>query len=238
MPIFMNPIKRKLLDISARNITGSITHVATDKRIASLTFDDGPHPVYTPMLLEILKKYDAHATFFMSGEGAHNHPDIVKKVASAGHAIGNHSWNHHAFTLLTMFECWEQIRKCKKVLKPYGLPLFRPPYGLNNNKSNMVVFLQGYKVVGWSIDSKDWCEPNSEKIENNLLTNIKPGSIILFHDRIFDGGKPQKGPIINQEVITDREPMLFALKGLLERIKTSIQFVTIPVLLRNGCPIR
>lgn len=235
---YTNRIIRNVLDVSARNVTGIITSVITEKPIASLTFDDGPDPVYTPKVLDLLKSYEARATFFMVGEGAHSYEDIVKQVARDGHAIGNHSWNHFAFPLIPAVERWEQIRKCQRVLKPYGLQLFRPPYGMNNNRSNIGAFLQGYKVIGWSLDSKDWCETNSKVMMNSIVKNIKPGSIILLHDRIFDGGKCKKGPKVTQEAVIDREPMLSALEGLLERLKGNIQFVTIPVLLSNGRPLR
>jgi peptidoglycan-N-acetylglucosamine deacetylase len=234
----INKIIKKGFDIVAPNLTAVITRVMTDDPVASLTFDDGPDPVYTPKVLDALSKYDARATFFMVGEAAHSHPDIVERVAREGHIIGNHSWNHFAFPLIPLAEQWNQIRKCQRVLKPYGQRLFRPPYGLNNNSSNIAVFLKGYKVIGWSLSSEDWCEANPDAMTNSLAKNIKPGSIILLHDRIFDNGKPEKGPTLSRGALIDREPMLSALKGLLERLKGNIQFVTIPVLLRNGRPFR
>lgn len=238
MPPYTNRIVKKVLDICARNMTGSITNVATEKHIASITFDDGPDPVYTLKVLELLKKYDAQATFFMTGRCVQSHPEIVKRVAKEGHAIGNHSWDHYAFNIIALKEHWEQIKKCHNALKPYGLRLFRPPYGLTSCKSDVMLFFQGYKTVGWSIDSMDWREPDSKIMEQNLLESIKPGSIILFHDRIYDGGNPERGPIISQEAVTDREPMLRALDGILNRLNKKIQFVTLPVLLRNGRPLR
>jgi peptidoglycan-N-acetylglucosamine deacetylase len=222
----------------AQRATGALTRVITEKPIASLTFDDGPDPFYTPQVLKLLHEYDARATFFMVGEGAHRYPDIVKQVASAGHAIGNHSWSHYAFPLISAAKRWSEIRQCHRVLKPYGLRLFRPPYGMNNNRSNIGAFLQGYKVIGWSVQSHDWRETNSTFMMDNIVKSIKPGSIILFHDRIFDRGKPTIGPKPTEEAAIDRESMLSALTGVLERLKGTTQFVTVPVLLRNGRPMR
>jgi peptidoglycan-N-acetylglucosamine deacetylase len=227
-----------IISIVARNVTGIITSVKTEKPMASLTFDDGPDPAYTQKILDLLKRYEARATFFMVGEGAYTYPEIVKQVASDGHAIGNHSWNHFAFPSIPLSEQWKQVSRCQRTLKPYGLALFRPPYGSNNNRSNIGAFLQGYKVIGWSLDSKDWCETKSEVIMDSIVKNIKPGSIILLHDRIFDEGKSIKGPKLNHEVVVDRKPMISALQGVLERLKGNIQFVTIPDLLRNGRPLR
>jgi peptidoglycan-N-acetylglucosamine deacetylase len=228
----------KLVDFSARNLAGAITRVVTQKPIVSLTFDDGPDPVYTPKVLDLLKNYDAHATFFMVGEGAECYPDIVKQVARDGHAIGNHSWNHLAFPTIPAVDRWKQIRQCQQALKPYGLPLFRPPYGLNNNRSNIGAFLQGYKVIGWSLDSNDWYETDPTLIVDNLANAITPGSIILLHDRIFERRGDINGPVLTQKTVYDREPMLYALAGLLERLNGKTQFVTIPVLLLNGRPLR
>jgi len=233
-----NKIIKKALDVSSRNLTGTITSVMTDYPIASLTFDDGPDPIYTRKVLDILKKHDARATFFMVGEGAHSYPDVVTHVASDGHAIGNHSWNHFAFPLITFLERLKQIKKCQRALKPYGQRLFRPPYGLINKISSIEVLLQGYKVIGWSLSSEDWYESSSEVMADNLLKNIRRGSIILLHDRLFDGGKPEKGPKHRQEAVVDREPMLFVLSKLLEKLKGNIHFVTIPVLLLHGRPQR
>jgi peptidoglycan/xylan/chitin deacetylase (PgdA/CDA1 family) len=74
-----------------RYATGSITHVTTQHPIAALTFDDGPHPKYTPQVLEIFAKYQAHATFFMLGENARKYPELVKRVSAEGHVVANHS---------------------------------------------------------------------------------------------------------------------------------------------------
>jgi peptidoglycan/xylan/chitin deacetylase (PgdA/CDA1 family) len=82
-----------------------------------MTFDDGPDPEYTPRLLDILKKYQVHATFFiMVGEAAHNHPKLVRQVAQAGHAVGNHSWDHPSFPLISGRERRAQIRACAEAI--------------------------------------------------------------------------------------------------------------------------
>ena len=229
---------KPLLDVAERNLTGIITHVMTDDPIVSLTFDDGPDPIYTPKVLDVLEKYDTRATFFMVGEAAHRHPYIVERVARDGHIIGNHSWNHYAFPYISSVERWKQLRKCQQAINPYGLRLFRPPYGLNNKMSSIELLLQGYKVIGWSLDSQDWFETNSKLMMDNFVENISPGSIILMHDQIFDRGKPVNGPKQIQDAEIDRGSMLIALRELLERMNANINFVTIPVLLQHGRPHR
>jgi peptidoglycan/xylan/chitin deacetylase (PgdA/CDA1 family) len=234
----INKIGRKILEVSSRNLTGTITGVLTEDPIASLTFDDGPDPFYSFKVLEILRKYEAHATFFMVGEAACSYPYIVSQIAREGHAIGNHSWDHLAFPFITFLERLDQIRRCHRVLKPHGQRLFRPPYGMINKKASIEVLLQGYKVIGWSFSTEDWCETNTGVMVDSLLKNIRRGSIILLHDRLFDGGKPKRGPMHNQEAVVDREPMLFVLNKVLKAVNGNIQFVTIPTLLRRGQALR
>src|SRR6266849_2574451 len=102
----------------ARNLIGTIAHVATRDAVAALTFDDGPHPEYTPRLLQILERHQARATFFMLGEKAHRYPELVQRVAQAGHAIGNHSWDHPVFPEISRRERRDQIRACAKAIDP------------------------------------------------------------------------------------------------------------------------
>jgi len=117
----------KVLAVAERHLMGIITHVETQEEVAALTFDDGPHPEYTPRLLEILERLQARATFFMVGEAAQRHREIVRRVADAGHAIGNHSWDHPSFPQITGRERREQIRPCERAIAPYGERIFRPP---------------------------------------------------------------------------------------------------------------
>ena len=126
---------------------GTITRVSTSKPVAALTFDDGPDPVFTPRLLAVLHKHQAKATFFMVGKAAERHPDIVKEVAVAGHAIGNHSWDHPSFPLISRRERWAQVRACEKAIAPYGQRLFRPPYGDQNLLSRLEASWLGYQVI-------------------------------------------------------------------------------------------
>ena len=231
-------ICRKALGPSLRSRIGVINGVMTADPVCSLTFDDGPDPAWTPKVLQVLKQYHVRATFFMVGEGASAYPDIVEEVAREGHVIGNHSWNHPAFPLIPLAERWRQISKCQRAIQPYGFKLFRPPYGMSTRITNMEVILRGYKVIGWSHTSGDWCESDPRVVAANIVKGVRPGSIILLHDRIFDKGRPIIGPKNSIETVIDREPMLFALRELLGRVKGQIEFVTIPALLQHGNPQR
>ena len=174
----------------------------------------------------------------MVGKSAQQYPDVVKLVADGGHAIGNHSWSHHAFTLVTSADRLLQIRRCEEALGEAGQKIFRPPYGMGSHRANMDVLRLGYKLIGWSVESADWHQTSEEFIANSLINNIGPGSIVLLHDRIYDGGQPARGPALDHNAVVERDTMLAALECVLEKMRASIQFVTIPELLRTGRAVR
>jgi peptidoglycan/xylan/chitin deacetylase (PgdA/CDA1 family) len=209
----------------ALNVTGTITHVFTRDPVAALTFDDGPRPEFTPHLLDILDRHGAQATFFMVGQAAQNHPELVQQIAQAGHAIGNHSWDHPSFPLITGRERRAQLRACAKAIAPYGQPLFRPPYGHQSTASRLDAFWLGYQVVTWNLHAYDWLDHDANWMVNRLMNQIRPGSIVLLHDTLFRSTVKRA---------TDRKPMLDAVNMLLERLGQSFHFVTVPELLRHG----
>lgn len=208
---------------------GTITNVSTSNPVAALTFDDGPDPVFTPLLLDVLKKHRTKATFFMVGKAAERHPDIVKEVAVAGHAIGNHSWDHPSFPLITGRERRTQIEACEKAIAPYGQRLFRPPYGDQNLLSRLEASWLGYQVIMYSLTAVDWLDHDAEWMKNQVISRIQNGSIILFHDSLFQ---------YRDNRYVDRGPMLNALDMLLTEVSGRFIFVTIPELISQGTPQR
>lgn len=222
-------IFRKLLNVVMRNVLGTITHVATQNAVAALTFDDGPHPEFTPRLLDILGKHRAQATFFMVGEAAQRYPELVRQVAQAGHAIGNHSWDHPSFPLITGHERRAQIRACAKAIAPYGQRIFRPPYGDQTVASRLDALLLGYRVVTWNVLAEDWLDHDADWMVSMLVNHVRHGSVILFHDSLHH-------TIENR--YADREPTIKAVEMLLERLSTHFSFVTIPELLQCERPQR
>ena len=215
---------------ASRSCLGVIRAVATDRPVLALTFDDGPHPEYTPELLGILAKYGARATFFMVGELAVKHPELVHAAALAGHTIANHSWAHVSFPLLTPRECRDQLRRCEEALSPYGAKLFRPPYCHQTVSSRWHTFRAGYDVVGFSIHAEDWLPRSEEWMTERLVRQARPGAIVILHDNIYRSVLP--------EAKHDRKPMLRALERALDRLQGQYQFVTVPELLRWGKPLR
>ncbi len=208
---------------------GTITSVSTSRPMVALTFDDGPDPICTPHLLDVLQRHNAKATFFMVGQAAARHPDIVEKVAGGGHAIGNHSWDHPSFPRITSQERRAQIRACAKAIAPYGQQLLRPPYGDQNLWSRLDALWLGYQVIMYSVAAVDWLDHDEEWMKSRIMSRIRNGSIILLHDSLFRYGEDR---------YADRAPMLRAVDLLLGELSGRFSFVTVPELLREGRPLR
>jgi peptidoglycan/xylan/chitin deacetylase (PgdA/CDA1 family) len=206
-------------------LLGTVTRVNTPDPLVALTFDDGPDPDSTPCLLEILERHGARATFFMLGDAAAKYPALVKRVAQAGHAIGNHSWDHPSFPLVGGRERRQQIRRCAAALAPYGERFFRAPYSDLNLAGRLDLFFLGYRIVMFDVYTHDWCGGDARTIADQLEQRTRPGSIIVLHDRLADALETR---------YFERTPMLEALDTFLERTKCRFRFVTVPALLRHG----
>jgi peptidoglycan/xylan/chitin deacetylase (PgdA/CDA1 family) len=197
--------------------------------VVALTFDDAPSPEFTPRLLDVLERHQAHATFFMIGETAQQYPDLVRRVAQAGHVIGNHSWDHPSFPLISGKERRAQLRACERAIAPYGRRLFRPPYGHQSVASRLDALWLGYQVVTWNQHAFDWLDHDANWMADRLLNQIKPGSVILLHDTLYHTA---------EERYADREPMIEAVDTFLEQVGDHFRFITVPDLFQHGHPQR
>lgn len=218
----LKKIKRKLYR-KRKNLKLAITGVETPEKVIALTFDDGPHPVYTPLILDLLEQYQAKATFFVVGEAARENRFLIKKMREQGHAIGNHSWNHLAMPLISRKERLKQIRDTQSEINAKRKKLFRPPWGFLTLSSYIDVKLLGYKIVLWDTVAFDWLDRSSDKLFKQLDSNIKPGSIILMHDNLKPTFKP-------------RDELIKALEKYLKKYAETYKFVTLPQLLTIGDP--
>lgn len=156
----------------------------TEKKIA-LTFDDGPSE-FTLDVLELLKKYDARATFFCIGKNIETHPEIVKKIIEEGHLVGNHSYRHSPFfDFYNAKKIQEEIQKTDELLEKYTsrkINFFRPPYGVTTPSIRRALEKTKHKVIGWNIRSLDGGTKNQELIFNRIIKRVSPGGIVLLHD--------------------------------------------------------
>ena len=221
----MRPLKR-LLSLFGRRL-GVITHVETSEPAIALTFDDGPDPEWTPRILDLLERHGARATFFMVGAMAERYPDLVDRVTSAGHAIGNHSWNHPSFPAISGSERARQIMRCEAVVAAHSQNLFRPPFGDLDWRSHFQLLMKGYRVIGWNVSTADWERCDPARIVADLQRRLKPGSIVLLHDRLFAYSSSDE---------RSRESTIAVVDDLLRRHQ--FRFVTVPELLTLGRPQR
>ncbi|MFC4775540.1 polysaccharide deacetylase family protein [Paenibacillus sp. GCM10023252] len=153
------------------------------KRVA-LTFDDAPDPRYTPAILDTLAAYKVRATFFIIGSRAVEYPTLVKRIHKEGHDIGNHSYNHAVFSLLSESAYRKQLGQTDDVLASlvgYHPRFIRPPYGEVLPSQVAWAKLSGYVIVNWDVDSVDWRSLSSSLVLRNIRKTLQPGSIILQH---------------------------------------------------------
>lgn len=151
------------------------------KKIA-LTFDDGPHPKYTPMLLDGLKERNVSAAFFLMGKNAEKYPEIVKRIEEEGHTIGNHSYSHVQLSEMKELEACKEMTKANQVIENITgktPDYIRPPYG---SWSHNLDCITNMIVVLWDVDPLDWKCKNTNLIVKRVVSKVKEDDIILLHD--------------------------------------------------------
>jgi polysaccharide deacetylase family sporulation protein PdaB len=218
------PVDKRLNEYTEQ--LGIVKRVQTDRPWIALTFDDGPDSHETPEILDVLKKYNAKATFFVIGEQGHKHPDILRREVSEGHELANHSFSHCDFSSLNGMEIeYELFKSDDEIFSITGqrTQLFRPPGGYYNDTIVQTAQEAGYTVILWTWyqDSKDWSKPGVQKIVHRVVSNAHPGDIVLFHDRISGSSQTAK-----------------ALKEILPQLqKQGYSFVTVSELIKKQFPL-
>ena len=193
---------------------------ADHPRVA-LTFDDGPHPRYTPQILDILKEYGVPATFFAVGANAEAYPDLILREVNEGHEVGGHTYHHYRPVKLTGDTLYAEVISCDRALEHITgrrVRYFRPPEGVCSDLLNSACEEQGLTIVLWSVDTRDWAHTPVDAICANVRKNVKDGSIILMHDFI---GQNSPTPAALRRIV----PMLR---------ESGYEFVTISDLLGAG----
>lgn len=146
-----------------------------------LTFDDGPHPTYTPKVLALLKKYGVKAVFFEIGQNVARYPSVTRSLRSAGMKIGNHTWSHADLTTLSTVSVTSQLNRTESALG-YRPRCVRPPYGATNSRIASIIANRGQRQILWTVDPRDWSRPGTTTIVNRVLATVRDGSRILLHD--------------------------------------------------------
>lgn len=152
-----------------------------NKPMIALTFDDGPNPLSTPRILDTLKKYHATGTFFMLGSRAIQNPNLIRRMVSEGHELGNHSNTHANMLKLTDRQIKDEFYVTQDAIYAASgeeATVFRPPYGASNEHISQIL---NRRNILWTIDSLDWKSRNAEAIKKEVLPFVKDGSIILMH---------------------------------------------------------
>jgi peptidoglycan-N-acetylglucosamine deacetylase len=192
------------------------------KKQVALTFDDGPDPDYTLQILGLLEKYAARATFFVLGEHVQCYPEIVRKLVNSGQEVGNHSFTHPRFPAEAQ-EAWHrELKHTELELDLLGCPdqhLFRPPFSDYNQELLGFLAHIDQRLILWSVDGADWREPDPLAIAVNVLSQVRPGAIVILHDSDETG-------------TADRTPTVEALGLILPALKArGYEFVTVSELL-------
>lgn len=225
-------MKRAVLTFGAGPVMGTITHAATEERLAALTFDDGPHPIYTPRLLDVLKAHNARASFFTVGASLTAHLPIVARAIAEGHSVCCHGWSHRSFpTMGHQGRCYE-LHQWREAASGWGSNCFRPPYGHLNIAGRVDCLLSGYKVVTWDVAVEDWRVQTAGELFNRMDGALHPGCIVLLHDAISLTGEVQPG----DDLMQDRGPVIEAVDHLLQT-RSDYRFVTVDELLRCAQPV-
>lgn len=157
-------------------------NTSADIRRVALTFDDGPHPVYTEQLLDALKERGVKATFFVTGEHAELHPDIIKRMHDEGHLIGNHTYSHIQLTESNRETFKDELIQTNEILYDITgdeIQYVRPPYGSWDKKFE--TDLNMFPVL-WNVDPLDWQTDNASRVANAVISKVSDSDIILLHD--------------------------------------------------------
>jgi len=198
-----------------------VWEISTTEKVIALTFDDGPHPEHTPQILDLLKQYNAKATFFVVGNKVERFPELLQREVNEGHELANHTYSHAFLSKRTNMK--KEINKTEALIESVTHTrshLFRPPGGIYNEGLVNLVKQEGYKMVMWSwhLDTRDWDSPGVQRIVNRVLKNANNGNIVLFHD-----------------YIEGRTQTIEALKQILPELeKRGYKFVTVSELLSYG----
>ena len=198
----------------------TLGRIPSDRKVVALTFDDGPNPDATPLILDTLRQKGVRATFFVLGSHAERWPELVRRISHDGHQLGNHGYFHRKLHFKSPFYVSRDIRLGLRAIKRAGAPaprLFRAPHGFRSPWTTPIASSYGERTVGWSLGVWDSDRPGADEIVRRTLEGVEPGSIILLHDG--DGYNPDG----------DRMQTAAALPIIIDRLKEQgYEFATLP----------
>lgn len=199
----MQAMRKDIVDFSKLH-KGKVFINGPNKKRVALTFDDGPDDKVTPAIIETLKKYRVKGSFFFVGNNVKKYPEVVKKAYENGNLVLNHSFKHDDLTTLSESQIENDLRATDEAIqaiigkKP---AIIRTPFGATDEKTVRASDRSGHVIVIWSIDTLDWSQKESKNIQNNVLSNIRNGDIILMHSTSTETETAKALPIIIEELI-------------------------------------
>ena len=180
--------------------TAATTTAAGPGGVVYLTFDDGPHPTYTPQVLDILARRGARATFFVLGSLAEARPELVARIVAEGHTVANHAWNHENLAGLPRSSFDDTVGRTQAVLADRATPCLRPPYGSIDAFTREWAASAGLDLVLWTVDTNDWRRPGAQVIADRIVRGATDEAIVLMHD----GGGNRTQTVEGLELALDR----------------------------------
>lgn len=160
------------------------------KPVVYITFDDGPIPVVTPWVLDVLDQYNVKATFFMVGQNIERHPELLEEVLGRGHIVANHTLHHIRGLKISPEDYLKDVEGCERYTKT---GLMRPPHGWLTPGQLKLLLDEGYKVVMYDLITRDYSKRlNADDVIRNVKKYVRDGSVIVFHDSLKSFGKLKK----------------------------------------------
>lgn len=212
------PRREEQPDVPNRGSHRVIWAIDTDEPVAALTFDDGPDPEFTPIVLDILARYDVRATFFMMGWNAATHDELARAVVAAGHEIGNHTWSHQNLAFANGEETFEQLHRGAEAIEDAtGVRpgWFRPPRGQLSGFSIRHATMLGVDTVLWSVTRGVPGAGTPQSVRQHLAQQIGPGDIVDLHDGL-GRGTFNEGRQFVEDLRVRRQVEIEALPGAIE----------------------
>ena len=168
----------------AGDLAAPIFTVPSTEKAIVLTFDDGPHPTRTPLVLRALKKHKMKAVFFVLGKNAKRYPGIIQAIVKHGHQVASHGYAHANMKKLSPAQIAKELDDTTAALQAAGAQAFyfRPPYGIYTKSLEKQLALRHLRLVMWSIDSMDWSSKHTAGMTDKITKKLKPGRILLLHD--------------------------------------------------------
>lgn len=189
-------------NVTAKDSNNIIRHFKTSDKVVFLTFDDGPEYPYTPKILDVLKKHQVKATFFVLGGNAKTHPELIRRILQEGHDIGNHSTSHAYLKRKSESAILHDIQNTDAILRKLNVtgPIpFRAPFGQTSENMHAAIRKLNKPHVLFTFLPQDWTKISAQQIAEHVYKRLKPGLIITLHD----GGKRRQQTVIATEILIE-----------------------------------